>query len=87
MSKKIWLSMHPRKFGNHVTVRAPSEPKVYQCEITQSTGIATQMQHEVFWRVITWPPGLLREKNNNKIESDYTFLSLLAWITGKEVKR
>ena len=29
MSKKIWLSMHPRKFSNHVTVRAPSEPKVY----------------------------------------------------------
>ena len=66
MSKKIGLSMHPRKFGNHVTVRAPSEPKVYQCEITQSTCIATQMQHEVFWRVITWPPGLLREEKQQQ---------------------
>ena len=45
MSKKIWLSMHTRKFGNNVTVRVPSAPQVYQCEITQSTGIATQMQH------------------------------------------
>ena len=45
MSKKIWLSMHPRKFGNNVTVSVPSAPQAYQCEITQSTGIATQMQH------------------------------------------
>ena len=87
MSKKIWLSMHPRKFGNHVTVRAPSEPKVYQCEITQSTGIATQMQHEVFGGSSHGHPDFLERKNNNKIESDYIFLSLLAWITGKEVKR
>ena len=66
MSKEIWLSMHPRKFGNHVTVHAPSAPRAYQCEITQSTGIATQMQHEVFWREIAWPPGLLREKKQQQ---------------------
>ena len=36
MSKKIWLSMHPRKFGNNVTVSVPSAPQAYQCEITQS---------------------------------------------------
>ena len=66
MSKEIWLSMHPRKFGNHVTVRAPSAPRAYQCEITQSTGIATQMQHEVFWREIARPPGLLREKKQQQ---------------------
>ena len=45
MSKKIWLSKHPRKFGNNVTVSVPSAPQAYQCEINQSTGIATQMQH------------------------------------------
>ena len=66
MSKKIWLSMHPRKFGNNVTVRVPSAPEVYQREISQSTDIATQMQHEVFWRVIEWPPGLLREKKQQQ---------------------
>ena len=39
-----------RKFGNHVTVRppdCPSVPQAYQCNITQSTGTATQMQLEV----------------------------------------
>ena len=51
MGKK---SSHPRKFGNHVTVHRPtsrpsdrpSAPQVYQCKITQSTGMATQMQLE-----------------------------------------
>ena len=28
----------------------------------QSTGMATQMQNGVIWRVIAWPPGLSREK-------------------------
>ena len=33
---------HPRKFGDHVTVRPPdrpSPPQAYQCKITQSTGM------------------------------------------------
>ena len=57
MGKKFWLSTHPKKFGNHVTVRPParpparpivrpSAPQIYQCETTQSTGVATQMQLE-----------------------------------------
>ena len=55
MGKKMWKSTHPRKFGNHVTVHrppdrlpnCPSAPQAYQCKITQSTGMATQMQLEV----------------------------------------
>ena len=49
-----WVSKstHPRKFDNHVTVHLPpadrpSTPQAYQCKITQSTGVATQMQREV----------------------------------------
>ena len=45
MGKKIWLSMHPRNFCNHVTLRPfarptarPSAPQPYQCKITLSTG-------------------------------------------------
>ena len=43
--------MHPRNFGSHVTARLPAlltdrphAPQAYQCKITQSTGITTQMQ-------------------------------------------
>ena len=50
-----WVSKstHHRKFGNHVTVHRPpttdrpSAPQAYQCKITQSTGMATQMQLEI----------------------------------------
>ena len=48
--KKMWLSTHPRNFGNHVTVcpsAHPSAPQAYKCKITQITGMATQMQLEV----------------------------------------
>ena len=34
---------------SQVTVR-PSIPGAYQCKITQSTGIATQMQLQILWR-------------------------------------
>ena len=40
-------STHPRKCGNHVTVHRTPTPQAYQCKITQSTGMATQMQLEV----------------------------------------
>ena len=75
MDNKIWLSMPPRRFGNDVTVGALSAPQAYQCKITKSTGMPTQMQHEVFWREIACPPPsprLFREKNNNndKVDSD-----------------
>ena len=51
VGKKMKQSTHARKFGNHVTVHQPSDrpsaPQAYQCKITQSTGMATQMQLEV----------------------------------------
>ena len=55
MGRKMWLTTHPRKFGNHVTVHRPtarpperpSAPQAYQGKIAQSTGMATQMQVEV----------------------------------------
>ena len=40
----------------------PSAPEAYQCKLTQSTGMATQMQ----LKVLTWPPGLLERKNKKK---------------------
>ena len=40
-----------RKFGHHVAVHRPSDrppaPQAYQCKITQSTSMATQMKLEV----------------------------------------
>ena len=49
--------IHPRNFDSHVTVRhaRPSAPQTYQCKITQSTGMAAQMQLQVFWRGIARP--------------------------------
>ena len=47
MAKKMWSATHPRKFGNHVTAHRPTAPQAYQCKISQSTGMATQMQLEV----------------------------------------
>ena len=54
-ARPSWVSKstHPRKSGNHVTVHRPpttdrpSAPHVYQCKITQSTGMATQLQLEI----------------------------------------
>ena len=51
MGKKMRQYTHSRKFGNHVTVHRPSDrpsaPQAYQCKISQSTGIATQLRLEV----------------------------------------
>ena len=60
MGKKTGLSMHPRKFGNHVT------PQAYQCKINESTGMATQMQQMGFFG----HPDFFREKNDNKVKCD-----------------
>ena len=50
MGKKMKQPTHPRKFDNHVTVHRPSDhqsaTQAYQCKITQSTGMTTQMQLE-----------------------------------------
>ena len=53
IAKEMWQSTHPRKFGIHVTVHRasdrPSAPQAYQCKITQSKGMATQMQLKVLF--------------------------------------
>ena len=47
--------------------------------------MATQMQ----LKVLTWPPGLLERKNNNKVVSFSAlfFMFTLTWITEKELER
>ena len=58
--------MHRRTFGSHVIVRPsaprPSAPQVYQCKIIQSTGMATQMELEVFGAKSRGHPDFQREK-------------------------
>ena len=52
--------------------------------------MATQMKLKVFiWKEITWPPGLLERKNNNKVLSFSAlfFMFTLTWITGKGLER
>ena len=63
------------------------EQQAYQCKITQSTGMTTQMQLNVLF--ITWPPALLERKNNNKVVSFSAlfFMFALTWITKKELER
>ena len=41
------------------------------------------------WKKITWPPGLLERKNNNKVVSFSAlfFMFTLTWITEKELER
>ena len=48
-------------------------------------GMATQMQ----LKVLTWSPGLLERKNNNKVVSFSAlfFMFTLTWITEKELER
>ena len=47
--------------------------------------MATQIQ----LKVLTWPPGLLERKNNNKVVSFSAlfFIFTLTWITEKELER
>ena len=97
MGKKMWLTTHPRKFGNYVTVhrptdrptdRPPDRPsarQAYQCKIIQSTG-ATQ---DFIWKEFPWPPGLLERKNNNEVVffSTIFLMFALTWITEKKLER
>ena len=41
------------------------------------------------WKEITWPPGRLERKNNNKVVSFSTLFLMftLTWITEKELER
>ena len=51
--------------------------------------MATQMQLRFYLKGITWPPGLLERKNNNKgvSFSALFFMFTLTWITEKELER
>ena len=85
--------MHPRNFDSHLTGRPPdrpSAPLAHQYKITQSSGMATQMQLEVLVQGNRMAAGLLeREKNNNKFVSFSTLFSMftLTWITEKGLER
>ena len=63
--------MHPRNFGSNLYSRdrtsvRPSTTQVNQSKITQSTSMATQMQLEVFWREIAWPPASCEAETNSQ---------------------
>ena len=53
IAMEMWYSTHPKNFGNHVTVHReserPSAPQADQCKITQSTGMATQIELKVLF--------------------------------------
>ena len=74
--------------GDRTSAR-PSAPQTYQCKITQSTGVATKKQREVFLAVNPMEIGLLERKQNKTFESFSTlfFMSTLTWITEKELER
>ena len=56
-----------------LVITRSSTPQAYQCKITQATGIATQIQHGVFWRKIAWPPGLFRGRKTTKSQVRLNF--------------
>ena len=74
--------------GDRTSAR-PSAPQTYQCKITQSTGVATKKQREVFLAVNPMEIGLLERKQNKTFESFSTLflMSTLTWITEKELKK
>ena len=97
---KVWIrhclvcesNTHPRKFGNHVTVHCPSDrpsfaPQAHQYNVTQSTGMATQMQR----KKIACPPELLVIKTTttttkSRLSTLFLMFTLMS-ITEKELGR
>ena len=97
---KVWIrhclvcesNAHPRKFGNHVTVHCPSDrpsfaPQAHQYNVTQSTGMATQMQR----KKIACPPELLVIKTTttttkSRLSTLFLMFTLMR-ITEKELGR
>ena len=69
----------------HQASDRPSVPQAYQCKITQSAGTTRGF----IWKEITWPPGLLGRKNNNKVVSFSAlfFMFTLSWKIEKELER
>ena len=97
---KVWIrhclvcesNAHPRKFGNHVTVHCPIDrpsfaPQAHQYNVTQSTGMATQMQR----KKIACPPELLVIKTTttttkSRLSTLFLIFTLMR-ITEKELGR
>ena len=83
MGKKIWLSVYPRHFGSdfsQVTVR-PSALQVYQCKITQSTGVAAQIHFESFLagnRMASCEAETTKESIKTKLEAEIVSLSVFS---------
>ena len=89
----------PRKFGNHVSVhrvseRASDRPSVRTIGIPMKNNSINRYGNPnaiqgYIWKEITWPPGLLERKNNNKVVSFSAlfFMFTLTWITEKELER
>ena len=67
----------------------PSAPKAYQCEITQSTGMATQMRLKVYLEGKHMTARTFRKKKTTTKSSLFRryFLFTLTWITEKELER
>ena len=97
---KVWIrhclvcesNAHPRKFGKHVTVHCPSDrpsfaPQWHQYNVTQSTGMATQMQR----KKIACPPETFGDKKTttttkSRLSTLFLMFTLMR-ITEKELGR
>ena len=83
MGKKIWLSMRPRNFGNHVTVHA----------LLYTTGIPMQNNSfnrygnlnatRVFGQEIVWLPGRFREKKQKQSQVRLNFRVFTDVVNGE----
>ena len=87
MGRKIWLPMHSRKFGSHVTVRPPVRPHHSIPMLHNSINRYGNLNatRGFFWREIARPPGLLERKKLQ--QSLVCLMSTLTWITEKELDR
>ena len=94
MGKKIWyLCIREILVVTRPYVRPnarPSAPQAHQCEITQSTGMATQMQLKVlFGKKSHGRSDFWREKTTRKssLISTLFLMFTLTWTTEKELVR
>ena len=67
----------------------PSGPQAYQCKITQSTDMATQMQLKVFLEGNYMAARTFRKKKQqqSRVFLGAIFMFTLTWITKKEPQR
>ena len=79
--------MHPRNFdSDFLSCDHLSAPQVYQCRISQSTGIPNKCNSRLFWREITWPPmsceaeTIIKESLKTKQKAEIVSASLLSKV-------